>query len=393
MKLERLFSGAGLLILPFYISISQIQDQMRWPKTQFFILLAGLYVAALLWKQINRPLGGALAIFLLSGHFSRTGYAIEQVLALIAAGISCFWVRSPRENEVKVALKLLEFTGTLCAVYALVQWSGRDPILSYYEFADKVRPPVLFGQHTLYGPFAAAAFASALFSRRYPLAAFLFIPIIAINSSFTFLSAGVVIFVFAIHRFHLKALLLIPMVLAAFLGLQAYKKGVADELVDNNGRFVLWRIVSRIAVVHPVGGHGLGSFQVVFPLFQSEERRREMGLVDSELSSESRALLREAELLRIRSGSFLTAHNEYLQVFFEQGIPGVIAIIALIFSFFAHFLRLKGSREEWALCAIFCLFLANAIGSFPFHLIPQSLLPLWSFVAVTTKNRGGILES
>ncbi len=258
------------------------------------------------------------------------------------------------------------------------------------------RVPVFFGQHTLYGPFCVAAVASALFSGRYVRAVILALPIYCIDASFTYLSLGVVVGLFLIHKFGRTALL--GLIIAGVLGGLVvckellFRDNVRVEALNDNGRFALWKLTWRIAEARPFIGHGYGSFRNQFPAFQDKRIREMNGLKDESFSPEVQEVLAKAAELQKRSGLFVSAHNEYLETFYEFGFIGPLFCLALIAAFLLAWAC--GPREsiDWALCAIFLSFCANALGNFPFHLIPQALLPLWAFVAVTSRERWSIVN-
>lgn len=393
---EKYLLGAGFIVLPFIFSASGA-EQMREPKAHFFVLLIGAFLALRLGRRIS-PILGCVAFLPYLWGYKSTAFPSESLLVLTAAFFSCLLIAETTENDVERGLEILEIAGLVCAGYAMLwQLPGRDHFLTTIPGNDFRRVSVFFGQHTLYGPFCAAAAAPALFRGRFLRALMIALPVFLIDASFTWFSAGIVLASWIAFRFGKPAL--IALGVAGLLGSAVLipkilsQDHVKVEALNDNGRFPLWRITWRIARIHPFLGHGFGSFQQQFPIFQSKEMRKQSGIDDEKLSPEAHALIREAEELRERSGFFLSAHNEILESFYEFGILGPLAAFLLLFAFTRAFWRGEKSPERWTLFAIVAAFTANSLGNFPFHLIPQALIPLWAFVAMTRAPQGGILRA
>lgn len=383
---DRFFVGAGLVALPFAFSIYAPGEGMREPKARALVMLMGLFLALKLGEKFSAALGMGVALCYLSALFWVRIFPYQELLTLTLALLSCFLFVKPTKDHVKHFLEMLELGGLLCAAYAMILQLGEaDPFLKLYDGADYRRVSVLFGQHTLYGPFCVAAFASSLLRRRYLMALLLVTPIIQINASFTFLSFGVVVAFFLVHKFGKVALFgLTALGIWAAISLFAiynYTNLKSDSLNDN-GRFALWRVTIAVANVRPFLGHGYSSFANTFSFFQSKELRLLNGVPEPTLEK-AKIVVREAEELRLRSGWFYSAHSEPLQVFFEFGLLGVSIMLLAIASFVYAWLKGPMTDDWAALGAIFFSFLANSLGNFPFHLIPQALIPLWAFALVT----------
>lgn len=388
--------GAGLLALPFIFSAS-VGEQMREPKAQFLILICGIMLSYELGRRISWPLGAGAALCYLSSFFLAHAFPYEQLLMFSAAMGSCLLFTQFKKNDVERLFELLEAAGCLTAAYALIfQFTDHDPFLHAIPGASLTRVPAFFGQHTLYGPFAVGCFAPALFRRHYWRAALIAAPIPLINSSFTYLSLGVVLAMFAIFRLGKRAILGLSLMAALAAGWVGYTYARGDyvkqEALNDNGRFALWNLTWAVSKPRLLIGHGYSSFQIQFPLFLSKEIRQANGLNDEGLSEKAKRILALGEELRLRSGIFLHPHNELLLVLYEFGLVGVFVALTIILTFFFFWVDCPDTAENWALGAIFFSFLANSMGNFPLHLIPQALLPLWAFTLVTTCRDRGILD-
>lgn len=389
--------GAAIILLPFIFYWRGSDEGMREPKARFLILLMGLFLSSSIFSKISWTLGCATGFVYFYSFFLSPNFPYVELMTFSAALSSCLLVANATKDDIKIGLELLEVVGIAAAAYAMVlQLAHHDPIMTLVPGADFHRVQVFFGQHTLYGPFAVACAAPALFRKRYLRAIFLFSPIIAIDASFTYLSAAVVIAMFLAFRFGKKAILgmgLIGLMATASAGYVYYRGDFLKyEFLNDNGRFALWEYTARIASARPWIGHGgLGAFSQQFQIFQNKELRQAIGIDDSKLSPNAMSVIHGAEELRNRSGVFLSSHNEFLQTFYEFGIAGLFFVVMLILTFWWWWSIVAYSPENWALGAIFFSVLANSMGNFPFHLIPQALLPLWAYTLVTTERDRGIL--
>lgn len=406
MKTARYFAGAALLALPFIFSADG-GEQLREPKARMLAIMFGLWIATELWKKVHPSLGCAAGFLFLSAFFTAPTFPHHAMLAMLGAFGSCLWIARPTKHDIERGLEILEISGILCATYACVfqlqgQWFFLTPLPGALPFAA-------FGQQTLYGPFAVACFASALFQGRHFRALLLFLPIPIVSSSFTYLSLGVVLFFYALSIFGKKAILGVLLVGLLLLTGSKIWPSHAREVLDDKNRFTLWGQALTLSSRHWVVGHGFASFRVIYPIFQDPELRKANGIDDSKQSPEFREFVKVAGGLKGGSGIFLHPHSEPISVFFEHGALGLLIALwwalAFVISAFRDqiedFFRSWWGYEQksqpidpsrWALVAIFFAFLANSLGNFPFHLIPQALLPLWAFVAVTTQREEGILE-
>lgn len=386
---DKLLAGAALLVLPFVFSTTS-QEQMREPKARALAILMGFWIGKELWQRVHPALGCATIAMFLSAAFRAIMYPVHDVLCLLAALGSCLWVAEAKEDDIKGGLEVLEISGLLIAAYAVIfQWGGHDLMLVY---KPGFIPMGMFGQHTLYGPLAVAAFASALFMGRYFRAVLLFCPIPLIDSSFTYLSLATVLFFYALFRFGKRAILGALVLLLTFIAVSKIWPMSTYEVLNDKNRYVLWEQAIRLGERHWLLGHGIASFAVIYPFFQDASIRKANGTDDSKQSDLLKTFFHNADFLRKQSGVFLHPHNEAVSVFFEFGVVGLLIALWWAASFLWAWVHMPDSAPYWALGAIFFAFLANAQGGFIFHLIPQALLPLWAYVVVTARSRAAILE-
>jgi O-antigen ligase/tetratricopeptide (TPR) repeat protein len=86
----------------------------------------------------------------------------------------------------------------------------------------------------------------------------------------------------------------------------------------NSLRMAIWTSSLRMALTHPILGYGIGSFDVHYPDFQVKDER----------------------ISRLMRGRVLNhAHSEYLEVWIEEGLIGLIIYIAFLVSLLAPAVR------------------------------------------------------
>ncbi|HSR69763.1 MAG TPA: O-antigen ligase family protein [Acidobacteriota bacterium] len=176
------------------------------------------------------------------------------------------------------------------------------------------------------------------------------------------------------------ALLWAGMAAALLLGgVAAHQAGVIDRIqtvaqqmregdwsVATAGRQPVYALTWSMVLENPLLGTGLDSFGVDFFHYRAET---ETG--------------RQKQLLE-QPGAFREVHNEYLQVWLELGLPGLVAFLALLFWPLVPCLKkafdLEGGHDPywWALYAAGVLFVAvECLAFFPFQApLPAALIIL-----------------
>jgi O-antigen ligase len=384
--MKRLFAGAALILLPFIFALSG-DDQFRIPKSTFLAFMGLLYLSYELGRKIDIPLGLFSAWIAYRSFTSYTGFPWEDVVLFFGALSSAFWVVMPKDWQLKFGFQLFLVPATIMAVYGIAQHFGQDPFVEYYKWADTWRPSGWFGQSTLYGPYAVAGVLVALFLGYWPLALFLVVPVIMIDSSFTYLSLFGGIFVYLaskLTKWHLMILSLLS--LSLLLPLSYFYSSKMEEALNDKGRFPLWRQTLQLANQHWVQGRGFGTFKEIYPVFQLPELRKANGINDEELSPKTREFIKVAERLKAESGVFYSAHNDFLQTYFETGIIGVFCMLLMALSFWRSARYCMWQPHYPLMVALVVAFCLNGLGSFPFRLVPQVTIPLWIYVIVTSRS-------
>jgi O-antigen ligase len=366
--------GAALTMLPFAFEIGTF-DTFRPAKVKWLFLAISIMLAERLYAKKAAPL--SLLIFfivsVISGLFFIAEPQWSDLLVFFIAFLSLDFL--PEGNDWDTAKRFLYFLtlgGVFCAIYGYFQVLGVD-FITYFAWADRHRPSVFLGQHTLYGPFASACVCSALFLKRYKTAIFLAPIIYFIDSSFTYLSLGAGLMVWILHVTNWRICLIIS--LLGVLGLYGLQN---TEAMNDKGRSVLWKQTITLANRKPIFGQGFGSFKTIYPVLQNPKILASQGIDLDKSGDFIKNFILEAMELRKMSGNFLSVHNEYIQVYFEMGLIGVIAMLFILYEFLVLAFTWIRTPYMAAMVSIVAVFMANSIGNFPMHLIPQALIPLWA---------------
>ena len=128
----------------------------------------------------------------------------------------------------------------------------------------------------------------------------------------------------------IPAFLLLLFILTAFLIPRFLEKEFVREELERGTtglRLLIWEGTARMIAAHPFLGSGIGSFQVAYPKHRLPEYFRHPHAVCATAH----------------------AHNEFLQIAAEMGIPGLAAFLWILIIFFKkgiELVRKEGDREK-----------------------------------------------
>lgn len=134
---------------------------------------------------------------------------------------------------------------------------------------------------------------------------------------------------------------------------------------------IIWRCAAMMVAEKPLAGHGAGSFAYEYPLAQAE------------LLSSGAAYEKYAGVAGNRIATY--AHNGYLAVAAEGGLPALAALLLFPAAAFLAYVRAMkegggrrgGETPDYALyAAIVLMFGAQAVVDYAFYM-PASALPAW----------------
>jgi O-antigen ligase len=357
-----ILAGAVLLLLPFFCNPYGFTQELQLgaPKLFAVFLLGNFALAIVFGRGIHWFFG--VAHFLLSAECVLTGFGPTQLYPyaywLTAAGFSLWFVHL--HPSLRKWLWWAMIAGGICStLFAFLQVFGHDPIFHYNEGIDPTLPIAFFGQQTKFGAYLAPL---ASLSFWFPGGWVIFIAMSAIcvttGSSFTMaaLLAGFLVNIRWWRPIRARAPALIAGIFAmgVILAIGLCKAFPEKELFFAHGRYEIWAATWDAWAHHDhvLLGYGPGAFMEIFAgNFQPESTRSH--------------------------GAFLQAHNDYLQLIFDCGIPGIVILLAAAYSIGRAFWRgwwnygFLPPAEMRGAQAYLVAILVNAIGNFPFQLSPH----------------------
>jgi len=362
-----------------------------WAKQEISLRIPWIFVGAALFivaslislTHATNPCF-VLSSLLLLGLFLSFGLVIAQ------CGIT--------QTSMKRILGALLATSSIVSVIAILQYAG---ILGDLMLDPVERAISTFGNRNYLGSFlgvmALPSLALLLLLRRtrawvvaWPASALCFLGVvlvqqvgmvIALLAGITFVVVGIAVFGLGRYvRTHYKTLLAIT--LAAILGLGVgftlWRINPHHEVRDSSGTIITnlwesnsgetreidWGVAWEMFKANSWTGVGLGNYKVGFLEYKS------LSLSGPSGARYVRPITRAAQ-----------AHNEYLQVLAELGIPGMAGIIVLIsLAIGTSWIRCRSLATEsqrlefLLLTAGLVVVSAHAVVSFPFHLPITALL-------------------
>ena len=382
--------------------------------TKEILIQAGTATALLLWLLTARAKSWTLAL---------TPAWIPLLVLVLIGAASMLWSSSPsasleegqrlltylllfalalhamRQAESRSMLATaLVLAGAIEAVYVLLQYSFGDPIFLTGQLPGKWQTFGTLGNPNWTGEFlavaalvclgrlidlrkAAATQAARSWSRQLTLVA-LILMLLALaatlaRGAWLAFIIGAAAFLIARRRhrnaqLRLKSSILplaitgaagVVIILLPLLSNQAAINHLLN-LKSARGRIWMWAVTWTMIRDAPWGGHGLGTFGLQFPLYQA------------------RAFSQAWSAPFIANASFTSyPHNDYLQLWAELGLFGLLAFGALIWIVLKRGRVLAGDPVALGCWAAVISLLINAAVAFPLHL-PTTLMLFVVLVAV-----------
>lgn len=381
-------------------------DQFRLPKEVFAQIMIIIAFSSWLIKLIEEgfslkriiretPFILPISLLIIAGILSLINstsalFSFKSILNIILYSLLYIVIVNnvKRDRQIKTMLISALLSGVITSIYCLVQYFGLDPIThtvnpvqpnigSYRTTGFLDNPDVISGYLVILSIVALSMFftSTRLALRIFSFSAFLFITSITIMIHsvapiFGLLIAFVFFTVFA--RSHLSSRLKIGLavILIFFIGagfftgkfgsimnrVSSLYEGFQDLSSD---RLLMWRTAVEMIKDKPVVGIGIGMYKVKF--FEYRDRVLDkipyFGVYEKEEQ----------------------AHNEYIQLWAEMGTIGIIAAMWLIIGYFIYAFKSKIKNPKSKLITIglvsgIVAILIDAIGAFPFHIAPSTVM-------------------
>ncbi|MEK6589839.1 MAG: O-antigen ligase family protein [Nitrospinota bacterium] len=307
-----------------------------------------------------------------------------------------------KERKIRILLLSALISGVITSIYCLIQYLGLDPIAHTVNPADPNfgtyrttgfldNPDIVSGYLITLPTVALSMFftSTKLALRIFFFSAFLLIASItiiihSIAPIFGLLIAFVIFMVFARFHFTSKVKIGLAVILFSFISVGFFSGKVEtlfsrvstlyEKFFDlSSDRLLMWRTAGEMIKDKPIAGIGIGMYKVKFFEYRDKvlDKIPYFGVYEKAEQS----------------------HNEYLQLWAEMGTVGIAAAMWLIVGYFIYTIKSikthppickggnKGGVEQGisqlmviGLMSGVTAILINAIGSFPFHIAPSSVL-------------------
>ena len=343
--------GKELVFLYLIISISifGLFNGIKKINNKFIYLFMG----ALLLNHHFMP-----KVFVDSSPFSSPWF-YESALVLVFSFLFFLTIASST-FKVKEVFNIISWVGFIMALYGLGQFFGLDQFytLKPKEVISITEAPNVagnLGQPTILASFLAMCIPIQLCLRKHWFGFITFLVICLCQAKMAIFASIAGVLVYYIYRSDNRIYwfkVAFCTFLAIVCGYMGYSHFKPNKLLVNNGRYGIWKEIlidikdGRVLPIekdYSLTGYGLGSFKFFNP--------------------------------KLHEGNWDKAHNEYLQVFYELGLIGIILLILAIFSIYdsSYFVFMNthygavGALTVTILCAVYY---------FQWHLPAHSLYSL-----------------
>ncbi|MBN2357711.1 O-antigen ligase family protein [candidate division KSB1 bacterium] len=291
-----------------------------------------------------------------------TKYLAHISIAFIAAGI------------LQGGIALLQLYGLLPSLHLLFKLTG--------TFAN---PDALAGYITSITPFAFGLYLLSKdqtlkwFAGLFLILIILVLPATMIRNAWISSAAGILFILAHAYRTRLSSLFSrklatsvtvaggLLLTLLAGYALYTFKP---DSI---QGRFLMWKVSWRMFLDHPILGMGFGRYGMEYGYYQAEYFAQHP----------------QNDYEKWLSGNVNHAHNEYLEVLTELGIPGLLLFLALIYFLCAT----RPARPNPLLISAKASLIGILIfmfGSFPLSILPTAINAVF-IIAIIAKHRQTLL--
>jgi O-antigen polymerase len=166
------------------------------------------------------------------------------------------------------------------------------------------------------------------------------------------------------------------LLLMIIVGLYQLKPASADS------RILIWRVTSEKIAERPWFGYGYGSFKENYNKWQIDYFINDPGVLTENYFSKNN--------VRDVAGYIKMAYNEYLEIFAEQGLTGLLLFLtSIVVTLYMGIISLKQTFLTGVMISLLGLvaLLIAALFSYPFYSLP-TLLMFFIFLAVINSSSG-----
>lgn len=246
------------------------------------------------------------------------------------------------DKAINRVFKIIAYSGMLMAFLVILQgFFGIDPLFHVKSLDKDAMAPSpnmagTLGHPTFVGAFMVLCIGFAWHLRKWLAVAMMIVALVACKSAVPLCALGCVAALYWAYGSRTKTW--IAMGALVLCGIVAWH----FNIIHDSGRFLLWQTILSDMIANPhtfMTGFGIGSFQYIYPIMHPS----------------------------ISHDPWLQAHNEYLEVLWGTGIPGIF----LMYKGLAWPMQKAWHNKDAQLRILFCAWIAIclcAIGNFVWHL-------------------------
>lgn len=348
------------LIPPVFIQIHATVNTTAW---MWGILLGGFLGFLYLFTKAN-PWVKALVVFSFVGCFSSSVPYLSFSLYLSVILGAYFYLMCLSIDDWEPVYKTIQSLFFVSVLLIVMQRFQGDTLLNFNRKAA-----VFFG--TINNPMMLASYITCLtpfliMRNRLNAIPVLLVAVMSQSAGMVFsLGAGILFYLcFKIKNKWVSVLVALTLMVMAFA---LVRKDTAVINFMDGGRGKIWQRTIELVEKSPWMGRGIGTFQVIFPVFSADISGGFAGDWNYEWTIGSWIAWRKT-------------HNCWLQLYFEIGRLGIIGILGLAFSYLWMFIRVHKTPVIIFATVGMVILAANMTVHFPTRM-PQTVIVLLSYLA------------
>lgn len=338
---------------------------------------------------------GFFAVALLSLAWSVNFHAGLTAIALFAANLVFFFammsVAAGERRIIKAVVASIITSAVLASVWCVIQNNGLSMKAPRLVYTSTFGNPIFFSQFLTVAFLLSAAMAAGS-ARQWQKALyivgalFILAMLIFIRSIGAYIGVliGAIYAGYSIYKNHIIRLRKVILIIAAitlaasltsavFLG-HAIRSSVNMRQIQNLMRVYVWSGSVNMIKARPLTGFGAGNFEYSYPLYRTPKEKE----------------------ITPRGVKYTKAHNEFLQVWVEMGIFGLLAFMGLLWAIFRRRPKpvaqdIDKSVNDSFVKILEASLLALLVQSMfnPMLEVPTSALLFWSLAGLLVGLRSG----
>lgn len=348
----------AILFIPIY-AIVPLGFEPVWYNQylglMFFLLL---FNCLYLW-DFNKYLSLFNIVCLFSAFFV-TRFSPRAIILLFQLNLGClvsYQISKFNKSQRKKILYAILIAVLFQLLWLIIQHFNLDPFFHSTIRQGKDEMVGFFGAKDQLGTFFALT-APILLNFHIGLALISLFGLFVSKSSFAFISAiiGILLYLW----FKSRNIAIFTIIAMLIIGSVYFVKVDKLQFADFNTRFLVWDYAVKSTLKgnvtieineqrmriksNPIFGYGFGNFLKIFPYIpQSLATNMQFNYADEK---------------------FTHAHNDYVELFFELGLLGLISMVLLLFNFIRSFIVAEKSQELIMYFSTILIYILNSLGNF-----------------------------